>query len=132
MEKPKRKSIRKEVVKITAEGEKSRVHFTLHEKGFTEIEEQSFDPNPDLVKLGQIDVRNTHLKVYYFKNNDELIFIRIGEEFIPLNQFKWRELMSIVIKGAFLHGVLGKGLKTKSLRRVKELNERRNRLGKPK
>lgn len=106
--KKRRKSLRKETFKATFEGKKTRIHFTLGEKGEPEVKLQKFNPNPNLLKFGTIKVGTKTLKAYAFKNNRKLAFIRINDQFIPLSKFKTRELLSLTMKLGRYLGLLGK------------------------
>jgi hypothetical protein len=76
-----------------------------------QIIQQYKKENEELIRFGAIGVGNKALKVYAFKNCRELVFIRIGEEFLPLNRFKLKELKSLVTKGAWYIGANGKRTK---------------------
>ena len=109
--KKKRKSLRKETFKGTFEGKESRIHFTLGKQDQIEVQLETFKPNPNIIKFGAIKMGNKTLKAYAFKNQPKLVFIRINTEFIPLNKFKLREMVSLLMKEAWFIGLFGKRAK---------------------
>ena len=61
--------------------------------------------NPNLVLLLKLtDYANSVLRVFYYKNNPELVFISLNGQLIRINKHNWRE-----IQGAFMKA--GKYLK---------------------
>ena len=106
--KPKRKSLRKEALKVTVEGKETRIHFTLTE---TELEKKTYEKNPNLITFGKIGLGRKTLKMYAIKNNPKLVFIRINDQFIPLNKFKLREMVALCSKAAWFIGLYGKRAK---------------------
>jgi hypothetical protein len=106
-----RKSIRKEAVKLIAEGKESRINFTLTQENNLCAKLQNFKENPELIKFGELVVGQKTLKLYAFKNQPKLAFIRINDEFIPLNNNLWREVFRFWIKGAWFLGTFGKRAK---------------------
>jgi len=117
--KKRRKSLRKEALKVTVEGKETRIHFTLEE---TKLEQKKFNPNPNLIPFGTIGVANKHQKAYAFKNNPKLVFFRINDQFIPMNKHKLREMVALCSKGAWFIGLYGKRAKkyTRKLKRLKK------------
>jgi hypothetical protein len=105
----KRRSLKREALKITVEGRESIIHILPPEN--PQIIQQYIKENEQLIHFGTIGQGNKALKVYAFKNNRELVFIRIGEEFLALNRFKLKELKSLVTKGAWYIGANGKRTK---------------------
>ena len=81
-----------------------------------QIQKFTFDPdqtlrtniqtaNPNLVLLLKLtDYANSTLRIFYYKNNPELVFISLNGQLIRINKYNWRE-----IQGAFMKA--GKYLK---------------------
>ena len=107
----KRKSLRKQALKLTVEGKKTRIHFTLDQTNTPQAQLQTYNPNPDLIKFGTVGTGNKAIKCYAFKNQPNLIFFRIDDQFIPLNKHKLREVVALCSKAAWFIGLYGKRAK---------------------
>lgn len=109
-DKKRRKSLKKEFIKVTVEGKKSRMHFIPTETG-VQVKLQKKEKNPDKVLLGEVKMGNKTLSFFAYKNQPKLVFIALNDEFIPLNKFKLREVVSSVAKEAWFIGLYGKRAK---------------------
>ena len=107
--KKRRKRKSKEFINLIIEGKKTRIHITPITETKTEL--QTFKKNPDLIKFGTIGIGGKTLKAYAFKNQPKLIFIRINNQFIPLNKHKLREMVALCTKAAWFIGLYGKRAK---------------------
>ncbi len=116
---PKRKSIRKTVVKVAVEGLKSRINFTLDPLTNEMVADmENFDKNEELINFGTINLQTKQMKFYAFRSQPQMAFVRIDNKihgvgkpntaFIPLNRFKLREMVSFVTKMAWFIGLYGK------------------------
>jgi len=105
-----RKSLKKQVVKITAEGEKTRVHFTLTPKGKTETTVEDYsEKREDRVCFGRVEMfRNELTGVGYRENKGEYALIFLNGESIMIDKHTYRKILSITAKMGHFLGVLGK------------------------
>ena len=104
--KTQKRSLKKEALSITVVGAENIIHILPPEN--YQVITQYIKENEQLIPFGSIGQGNKALKVYAFKNNRELVFIRIGNEFLCLNRFKLKELKSLITKGAWYIGANGK------------------------
>jgi hypothetical protein len=101
-----KRSLKREALSITVVGTENIVHILPPEN--YQVVNQYLKENEQLIAFGSIGQGNKALKVYAFKNCRELVFIRIGDEFLCLNRFKLKELKSLVTKGAWYIGANGR------------------------
>jgi hypothetical protein len=104
-----RRSLTREALEIIVKGQEAIIHILPPENA--QIIQQSIKENDQLIHFGTIGTGIKALKVYAFKNCRDIVIVRIGEAFIPLNRFKLRELKSLVTKGAWYIGANGKRTK---------------------
>ena len=111
-----RKSVRKEVVKITAEGDKKRVHFTLTPSGKTETTVEDYsEKREDRICFGRIEMfRNKLTGVGYKENKGEYALIFLNEEGIMIDRFNYRKLLSLTMKMGHFLGIMGRKRRKKS------------------
>ena len=119
-----RKSLRKEVVKLTAEGEESRVHFTLTKGGELETEIVDMSPNPEKISFGTIKSFDSSLEVATYRRlKGEYVYIFLNGEHIAIDRWKWRQMLSIWMKAGHYLGSIGskkqRGLYDRLKRRAK-------------
>lgn len=110
-----RKSLRKEVIKVTVEGKDSRIHFTVPQP---QAQIQKYTKNTQLISFGKITIGGKVLKAYAFKNNPKLVFLRIDESFIPLSKYQMRELLSLTMRMGRYLGILGRKKRKKQRKTV--------------
>ena len=75
-----------------------------------QIQKFTFDPdqtlrtniqtkNPNLILLLKLtDYANSVLRIFYYKNNPELIFISLNGQLIRINKNNWREIQGALMK----------------------------------
>jgi hypothetical protein len=121
-----RKSLAKEAVQLTVEGKESRIHFIPTPQG-TIAKIQSFTKNPNLINFGTYQIGGKTMKMYAFRNNKKLVFLRINDSFIPINKIGMRSTLSLIMRAGRFLGLLGKKkLKKASLGKKRFRKSHRN------
>jgi hypothetical protein len=109
----KRRSLKKEFVHATFEGKTTRMHLVPLTPEVS-VEMENFAPNPNIIKFGEIETKGKKLKFYAFKNEHNVVFIRLNKEFIPLDKFNVRKLIGLASKEAWYVGLMGKRSKKRA------------------
>jgi hypothetical protein len=104
--KPRRKSIRKEPIKMIVEGDKNRMTFTLRPDLTPRVEIESKEVNPNKISFGNIsDGKNRLEFASYDKTYAQNAFIFLNGERIMIDKYTGRKLYALVVKMGWFLGV---------------------------
>ena len=107
--KTRRKTIRKEAVKVILEGAETRITATLGRDNQPRYEIEDKTPNPDKISFGKVsDGRNRLEFASYDKNDKTTAFIFLNGERIMVDKYTGRKMFQLLFKMNHFLGIMGK------------------------
>jgi hypothetical protein len=107
--KTRRKSIRKEAVKVIMEGDKNRITVSLKRDGTPRTEIETKEANPDKISFGKVSDGYNRLEfASYDKVYAQNAYVFLNGERIMLDKYHCRKLIASVMKMSFYLGAVKK------------------------